>query len=342
MKEHRFKWMVLTFLFSPFLFACTVRKQTEYSFSGYQYSAPTEQACRTFIESTKSVYRLSTYVTYQTWYYLPGSISSTAKGEELFTEAVVNRKQSSESFMGTATVIYSEGRKFLLITAAHVLDFQDTIIRYYEQDGERTGIYSVSVKQEQVNYLRDIPGGGNVRVIDSDAKSDVALCYGWVGEGITIPEELEQGWGVVKDIKSGNIAMIAGYPIGYRNYSRANVSLYGVDADKGFMIDAGFNRGYSGGLVSAWSIPDQKWHWIGIITSAPSTSDFMVVPAGQHGVTRYMPDQPYNGPLFISTQSQMAYGLTFVSPINTIRDLIKRNEKRIQELGFLFKNLDNR
>ncbi len=342
MQEHRFNCVVLTLLLSPFLFACTVRKPTAYSFNGYQYSAPTEQACRTFIESTKSVYRLSTYVTYQTWYYLPGVIPVTAKGEQLFTDAVVNRKQSSESFMGTATIIYTEDRKFLLVTAAHVLSFQDTIIRYYEQGGEKTGVYSVSVKQEQVNYLRDIPGGGSVKVIDVDQTFDIALCYGWVGEGITIPEELEQGWGIAKDIKSGNAAMLAGYPIGYRNYSRANVSLYGTDADKGFMIDAGFNRGYSGGLVSAWSISDQKWHWIGIITSAPSTSDFMVVPAGQHGVTRYMPDQPYNGPLFISTQTQLAYGLTFVTPINTIRDLIKRNEKRIQELGFSSKNLDNR
>jgi hypothetical protein len=342
MQINRYKWVAIVLLISSFSIACSTRKQVNQFFSGYQYSSPTESACRGFIENTKSVYRLSTYVTYQTWYYLPGSIPLSAKGEALFTDEVVNRKQSSESYMGTATVIYTEGRKFLLVTAGHVLDFQDTIIRYYEKEGERTGIYSVSVKQEQVNYLRDVPGGGAVRIIDIDRKEDIAICYGWVGEGISIPEELDQGWGKVADIQSGNAIMLAGYPLGYRNYSRATISLYGVDANKGFLIDAGFNRGYSGGLVSAWSLEDERWHWVGIITAAPSTSDFMVVPAGQFGVTRYMPDQPYNGPLFISAQTQLAYGLTFVAPINYIRDLINRNEKRIRELGFSFDNLDNR
>lgn len=337
-----FKWTA-PLIFLSFI-ACSSQSVYEkvyptLSDSKYDSEFPYKSCSKQLEEISRSI-KLVTSIAYYTSYVFAEEMKLTSdeiKNTDLKLKSVKTINYNNTS-SGTATVVYSQGRNIALLTCAHVVDFPDTIITYFTKENGilSTFIQSISIKENQDNYVPEIPERGYVDILVMDRKNDIALIgktLKSVNSNFNIPE-FSYPNGKAAELEWGDFVYVFGYPMNYKMISKALVS--SPDHIKGysFLIDAVFNRGFSGGIVLAIRDGVPNFELVGMVRSVPAESEFVVKPLVNERDVELNPQLPYKGDVTIEKRQAIKFGITKVIGIEAIIDFFNDNRGEIERRGF--------
>lgn len=238
---------------------------------------------------------------------------------------------------GTGTIISNERNGAVLLTCAHVVYFPDTVITYYKDDfGKQTRfIESIAFKDKQTNYIPDFPLGGEVDILLIDNKLDLAV----LGKHFDLNDlhkfpEFKFPTGEAKELEWGTFVYTIGYPMNYKMISKGIVSSPNRDNNGSFLIDAVFNRGFSGGIVLAIKDGIPNFELVGLVNTVPASKEYFLVPEKNEEEHLYSSEIPYKGVIYPKQILSIRYGITKVIPIEQIIDFLKKNEKTLNDMDY--------
>lgn len=244
---------------------------------------------------------------------------------------------ADNSASGTAVVVYCENGNVALITCAHTITFQDTILAFrMKEDGTYSRfLESISIKEKQVIYVAGFPEGSQVEVLAIDNEFDIALIgksYG-AQKNIFYPT-FKYPLGSAKEVEWGTFVYLMGYPINFKMITKAIVSSPKKDGDGSFLVDAVINPGFSGGLVLAIRDGVPNFELIGMVQWVPEEEESLIYPQTLKPNSSYNPVMPYEGDLFVRKNKSIRYGITKVIPVENIRKFLQANKSSMNEKGF--------
>lgn len=258
-----------------------------------------------------------------------------------FEEKTYKKGTFHKTASGTATILYAIDGNVALLTCAHIINFPDTIYTYkIKKTGELTPyVESIAIKNKQTNYISDFPEGGDVEIIIMDTFNDLAIIgkrfYDYKINSFPV---FKYPLGKAKDLEWGSFVYSMGFPMNYKMITKGIVSSPNRDDNGSFLIDAVFNRGFSGGIVLAIRDGVPNFEFVGLVRSVPAEYEYVVKPEMLSEEKEYNPLMPYGGDLFIEQRVNIKYGVTRVIPIETIRDFITKNYNELLKHNFLFDN----
>lgn len=239
---------------------------------------------------------------------------------------------------GTATVILSDPLKIAFLTCTHIIDFPDTIIHYLDIEGQRRQfIQSIAFKEMQSNYITDLPAGEDLEVLLKDKGNDIAI----LGRRFSSPQNeiipvFPFKLGKARDLQWGSFVYLMGFPRGYKMVTHGLVSDPRRGRDGSFLVDALFNRGFSGGIVLAIRDGVPNFELVGMAKSAAAEYQVVIKPPENIDLSRYDIQTPYTGELYLETRADIQYGITNIVAIETILNVLRQNQKRLANLGYDF------
>ena len=293
-------------------------------------------------EVAKSVKKLHCIAEYST-YIIPykDQISLDMIDKKFLRKQKYVKKFDSESVIGTATIIYYDQQRIALLASAHVVNYPDTIIGYYEnREGDKTEyIQTLSIKMKQLNYVRDLPISENLEILAMDEKRDIVI----LGQEV---DPLKNKEVVVFDypigdsdaLEWGSFVYVIGYPSGYQMITRGIVSIPRGKHKESFLIDALFNKGISGGIVLAIKDGVPNFEFVGMAKSVSATYENVIVPEQESHVKTYNPNIHYDGHMYVKVKKEINYGITYSVASNTIVEFVKKNELILAKRGYLLNN----
>ncbi len=248
----------------------------------------------------------------------------------------------NNSVIGSATVVSYSGRQLVLLTCAHIIDFDDTLYTYYTDENRNPTTYlqSVAFKEKQNNFVADLPEKGELEILAVDTELDITLLGKTFNGNTRFPIPVfDYPLGKAKNLEWGSFVYLMGYPKGYEMVTRGIVSQPDRDRNGSFLVDALFNRGFSGGIVLAIKDGVPNFELVGLASSASADFDYTIVPP--EDVTRlgYDPRIPYNGDVYINLDRNINYGITFIVSSENIQDFIKEHLNEISLKGYNLSNL---
>jgi hypothetical protein len=249
----------------------------------------------------------------------------------------IQRSNTIESVYGSATLLSNDGGKLVLLTCAHIFDYPDTVISYYEPqlNMKVTGIESVSIKRQQSQFIREMPAGDLLKIIAIDFNLDIAFLGAKSNhESISKLSPLSFASGNDRLLDRGSQVYVFGFPAGYQMVTSAMVGNPTVGKQGDFLLDANFNQGISGGAVLAVRDGMPNLELVGIAKSASAIYTNVIKPDSEIDQQRYDPKQPYEGQLFVERQRNVNYGVTFAISINTIRNFYRLNSAKFAQSGY--------
>ena len=292
------------------------------------------QELESVMEQAVKVYAAATYATYSFNAEMQYTEANLGKIEFQNLEA----ETSTESSMATATLIKSNPEKNILLTCYHIFDYPDTVKQfYYRSDGSRTAfLRSVSVKTSQNNFTKQGRINQDVSFIAYDEDLDIAVLETDNPEQNSIPFRLETIQ--AKTINTGETVYIPGFPSGYKMVTEAIVSKPNNRKPENVMLDANFNRGFSGAPFYIYSPEKEKMLLAGIVTTAASETKNVLAPEYQSHQKIYDPAEPYEGPLYVERDERVKYGITFTVTIEKLNDFYTQEKSIFEEKNI---NLDS-
>lgn len=302
--------------------------------SEFPYRNSSEQL-EAITKSVKMINCMAFYVSYQF------SQNANLRLENIntisFKERALKATYYTNTASGTSTIISNEDGKIVLLTSAHIVNFADTIITYFKNsDGRFTNqIESISIKERQTNYVPDFPLPGDVDILLLDKNLDVALLGKNYGKANADKFDLfPYVAGTALELEWGSFVYAIGYPMNYKMITKAIVSSPNRDNNGSFLIDAVFNRGFSGGIVLAIRDGVPNFELVGLVNTVPAVSEYIVTPDSKENEWTYNPTVPYTNNLYVKQFSNIRYGITKVTPIDMILKFIEKNQKQIENKGF--------
>ncbi len=320
--------------------SCSGPKQTSQPFSesGYTTSFPQRDMSGDLQYLFHSVKRITSTAFYNTYILAPTpSIYDRNISQSRLEKLAVRQTYTNHSSAGTALVLSTSESRVLLLTCAHVITFPDTVVQFYpaERSGQLRPLKFVAFKDRQTNLLIDNESLGYFDVIAVDQKKDLALLglYTQVQQvGKVTPMDFPAG--NAKNLKMGSFTYTLGYPKGYPMITHAIVGDVMRSSYGAFLIDASFNRGFSGGVVMALKGSRQHLEWVGIANSSSATTEYKLKPDERDIKDENLNDL-YDGPIILRQQNSIDYGITKVIPINLVQEFIRDNQKVIRERGYV-------
>ena len=246
-------------------------------------------------------------------------------------------ESATESSMATATIIKSNPDKNILLTCYHVFNYPDTVRQYYyRSDGSQTAfLRSISVKTSQKNFTKQSGKNQDISFVTLDENLDIAILETNNPDQTSIPFSIETI--KAKSIKTGETVYIPGFPSGYKMVTEAIVSKPNNHKPENIMLDANFNRGFSGAPFYVYSPEKEKMLLTGIVTTAASETKNMLAPEYQSHQKIYDPAEPYEGPLYVERDKRVKYGITFTVTIERLNDFYIQKKSGFEEKNI---NLD--
>jgi len=309
----------------------------------YDTEFPYKNCSRQLEEISRSVKKLNCIVYYNSYIFSEeDQITKSDLNSRTIRNKAIKNVVFNKSGSGTATIIYHDADRIALLTCAHIIDTPDTIMSYFrgaERGGEEI-IQSVSIKVRQQNFIVDIPiYGGEVEIIKIDRKKDIAVVgrKGLVLGGF-VPV-FSYPAGKSSELEWGSFVYLIGYPVGFKMITRGIVSNPNMDASGRFLIDALFNRGFSGGVVLAIKDGVPNFELVGIAKSVSVKHVYVLRPSEDVGEYSYDPNVPYRGDTYVQLKSDINYGITHAISIETIWTFFDENKKFFIEKGYDFKGL---
>ncbi len=287
--------------------------------------------------SVKKIYCLVEYNRYH--FDATQAVSRTKLHDQRLNRTAQAKSYSNESVHGTATIIYNENNKVVVITCAHVVDYPDTLFSYFldAQNQETEFLESVSIKKKQNNFIRELPDSGELEIIITDQEHDIAF----LGNTFENPSPSNPVFaypvGISKDLEWGSFVYIMGYPAGYQMVTRGIVSNPKHNKKDEFIVDALFNQGISGGIVLAVRDGVPNFELVGLARAVSANYKNVLKPQNESHQEVYNPNIPYQGDLFVKVEKEINYGITFTISIQSVRELYIQNRNIFTAKGY---NLD--
>ncbi len=313
-----------------------------------------------FEKIAASVKKLYCIADYREYYFAESENIRTADLANFFiNKRAYSSRNVNKSVIGTATIIYSTLDRIALLTCAHVLDFPDTLITYYDTRKER--IKGVAFKIKQENIVFEIPQADNFEIIALDSVSDIAVLGKTFtrsfstlvsrppdrSDGVEKPDIatmqpisilpiLPYKLGNSRELEWGCITYVIGYPLGNMMMTRGLVSSPHRGKDGYFLLDALFNRGMSGGLVLAVRDGIPNFEVVGMAKSVAADARHWLVPNPNLNLPSDNTELSYDGKSYVVYASQINYGITYPIPSDVIRQFFKRHQLDFMSLGYDF------
>lgn len=240
---------------------------------------------------------------------------------------------------GTATAISNENGYVALLTSAHIISFPDTIITYFsDENGQPTNyVESISLKENQRNYIAGFPNKSIVEILLIDKKIDVAVVGNRFDRSFaTLLPVFDYPNGSAEELEWGTFVYVFGYPLSYKMISRAIVSNPDYDDRGSFLIDAVVNRGFSGGIVLAVRDGVPNFELVGMVQWMPEETNYVLTP--KNSVSGYSPIIPYSDEEYVAQQKSYIYGITKVIPIDLIKKFINDNKDILSKKHYYLKS----
>jgi hypothetical protein len=230
----------------------------------------------------------------------------------------------------------------MLLTCAHIVDFEDTVFSFHITPEHRTTpwLKSVAIKEKQTNYVAVFPEGGELEILAMDRTADIAL----VGMRFSsapphrIPA-FRYPFGNAKDLEWGTFVYMFGYPSGFKMVTKGIVSNPHKDKRGSFMVDAMFSRGFSGGIALAIRDGVPNFELVGIVKLVSARSSYVLSPEKENGDVVFDPAIPYTGAVYVERKTEIESGLTQAVPIEAIREFMRTQAPLLQEKGYFIGNL---
>ncbi|MBI9038614.1 MAG: trypsin-like peptidase domain-containing protein [Bacteroidales bacterium] len=266
---------------------------------------------------------------------------SNFKPDNLKKDAIL-AEITNESVLGTATIIYYDNERIAFLTCNHIIDFPDTIFSfYYNNSSKEKYISSVSIKAKQMNHIRGIPEGEELEILATDKKNDIAF----LGKKITQTNEnipfFNYPCGESNNLEWGSFVYIIGYPMGFQMITRGIVSNPDKIKSGSFLIDAVFNRGFSGGLVLGIKDGVPNFELVGMAKSVPYKKENILIPETVNENFEYDSYSPFKGNIYVKSKKNISYGITNSVTIETIKKFFKENKKKLESKGYNLESFFN-
>jgi len=243
---------------------------------------------------------------------------------------------------GTATAILYDDRRVMLLTCAHIVDFEDTVFSFYITPDHRATpwLKSVAIKEKQTNYVATFPEGGELEILAMDRSADIALLgKRFSSEPTNRIRVFPYPFGNARDLEWGTFVYMFGYPSGFKMVTKGIVSSPNKDKRGSFMVDATFSRGFSGGITLAIRDGVPNFELVGIVRLVSARSSYVLSPEKENGEMVFDPAVPYTGAVFVERKTEVESGLTQAVPIEAIREFIRTQAPRLQDKGYSIGNL---
>jgi len=306
----------------------------------YDTEFPYRTCSKQIGEITRSIKKLHCIAEYKT-YVLPldAKITLNQVTKKVLRQKSIKKKFDSESVIGTATIIFYDHERIGLLTSAHIINYPDTIIGYYETDKTKSEKYiqTFSIKTRQLNYVRDLPISKNLKILALDEGLDIAI----LGQEVDTERDREvhvfsYPVGNSDELEWGSFVYILGYPSGYQMITRGIVSTPGGKHKKNFLIDALFNKGISGGIVLAIKDGVPNFELVGMAKSVSANYENILIPKEESHIKQYNPNIPYEGNIYVKVKKEINYGITYSVASNSIVSFLKKHEIELAEEGYIF------
>lgn len=237
-----------------------------------------------------------------------------------FDSLAASKSTVEESAAGTAFVMDRNLTRALLMTSAHVVDYPDTIFTFRrgEDIPEETFVQSILVKKNQTNFTQTPNGLQSFDIVDTDIRSDLALLrVSMINRSFDDYKPINIPMGNSKNLRTGSMVYVLGYPRGYEMASRGIVGRANIDSNGDFVTDALFNPGISGGVVLASKDNFNSFEWVGVSNAAHATRSFVLVPDMRY-INPEENVQPYQGLVQAERQTDLSYGVTHAVPTQMV------------------------
>lgn len=333
-------------LISITLFSCSSVYETVYPTlmdGKYDSEFPYKNSSQQLEEISNSI-KLLNSIAFYTSYVFPEEKQfrlSDLKGMD-FKSNAVEEIYFNRSASGTATIIHENQGNVALLTVSHIVNFPDTIISYFvNEEGNPTKIVqSISIKSKQSNYVPDLPDGGELDIILIDKVNDIALLGRKYSPLSTINLPVfKYSWGKSSDLEWGSFIYVFGFPMNYKMVSKGIVSSPQKDRHT-FLIDAVFNRGYSGGIVLAIRDGVPNFELVGLVRSVPADFQYTLHPVTKQNDIEFNPMIPYKGEVYVEREQMMRTGITKVIGIELVKELLEKNKSYLLNKNYYFGEAD--
>ncbi len=287
----------------------------------------------TFSELERSILKLTCSAFYENYYYKPPSqfADQSVSQESL----LIQKKYTTNSVAGTGLLIAQSTNKILILTCHHVFDFEDTVKTYYVDKNQKATrfLQSLAKKFGQTIYITHKNGAiSQGKMISSDKENDIALIETEV-TGNTLAEIPFQGiFNQNSNVRLGQEVYLLGFPKGHFMITQGLISP-SKNKDK-FMVDASFNRGFSGGIVITFDNRTGDYRYIGMANSTAYDSEIALGPSEAISSVETFQSTPYEEAIFIQELKMINYGITFILNGDVIADFIIKEETRLVQLGY--------
>jgi S1-C subfamily serine protease len=306
----------------------------------YTSSFPSRDVSKQLQKIQKSVKRISSQAVYTMYSFKSQAVTMKMIQKAGSLDSLQTIKTSvHHGRTGTAVCILKNNKYAAFITANHILAFPDTLIAYRhgKHIPEKKYIASIGIKKKQQNYLIMAAAISPVRILAEDNIQDIALLT-VSGPHIKAAHPLPVSVGQAKRLRVGTFVYILGYPLGAPMVTRAIVSDPNYDNRNGFLSDAVYNHGISGGLIIASKNNFRNFQWVGMAVSASATQQLYLVPDPSK-IGSYWNHELYTDSIYISKKMTINYGFTESTPTEQIMAFLYGQTEKLQKLGLHVKNM---
>ncbi|MEX0661832.1 MAG: serine protease [Balneolaceae bacterium] len=290
----------------------------------------------------ESVKRLHNSVSYRTYQF---DLDNLPTQQELintdFDSRAVQTTVDHHSKAGSALILSNRRGRTALLTASHIVTFPDTIWHFAEERGfVQEKVEAVSVRQSVSRVLIGSDDVFGFEMVVNDPDRDLAvLSRNWKPNERPRLTTLRLPTGNSDALDWTDRIYALGYPLGIEMVTSAMISKSGQTGRRGMVLDASFNRGFSGGSLFAVRGDGSAMEWVGIISSASGETVDYLVP-DQLRDENFRPNLEYTGAIYTQRNQQINYGITFAVSVDQIKDFYSENRDELRRLGITIRALE--
>ena len=336
---------IMIFAFTAFSCSSIIYKTVYPALNDGKYDSefPYKNSSEQLDNIGNTIQRISSLAFYKAYVFPDGSYHTLKDiNDDLLDDNLTKVTYLDRSSSGTATVIFAEGSTIGLLSCAHVVDFQDTIVTYFaDSKGEYSNyVQSIAFKTKQFIFGAGFPENSELNILAIDRDADlVFLGRKFASQYTNKYPAFAYPFGRAKELEWGSFVYLFGYPLNYKMISQAIVSSPNMDRSGDFLVNAVVNRGYSGGIVLAVRDGVPNFELVGIIQWIPEEPETILKPAPLKENLKYNPLVPYKGEMYVKEYKVLKYGITKIISAESILDFMKRNKEKLKMEGFYLKQI---
>jgi S1-C subfamily serine protease len=140
--------------------------------------------------------------------------------------------------------------------------------------------------------------------------------------------------GRARELEWGSFVYVFGYPMGNKMVTKGTVSSPNKDKHGSFLMDAVFNRGFSGGVVVAIRDGVPNFELVGMVKLVSASSEYVLAPSEESGAVGYDPREPYTGTIHAVNKLTINYGITQAISVEAITGFLRAEQTLIERNGY--------